>query len=83
MTRLGPSRITRASYGGESSMRYYAYVTCQWLFALFLLFCLRLSDARERSLRVEKVWAGVGWKSRGKVFYFFLFFDVFERRITI
>lgn len=64
MTRLGPPRITRASYGGESSMRCSMLtLLCASGFLRFLFFILsaRSSDALARVFSLlEKVWAGVG-----------------------
>lgn len=68
-TRLGPPRITRKSYGGESSMRYYAYVQS----VEFLRFFISSAIVDARECREGVGWSVVVWKSRGKVFYFFFF----------
>lgn len=82
MTRLGPPRITRASYGGESSMRCSMLtLLCASGFLRFLFFILsaRSSDALARVFSLAGRCGSVlvvVWKSRGKMFYFF---DMFQR----
>lgn len=84
MTRLGPPRITRASYGGESSMRCSMLtLLCASGFLRFLFFILssRSSDALARVFSLAGRCGSVlvvVWKSRGKMFYFFVMFQRVE-----